>query len=52
MQLRPEFSVETISGFLDIDLEYYVKVDYQIVQEVVDAIGKVQIEVPFNMKYK
>ena len=47
----PELSVETISDFLDIDLEYYVKVDYQIVKEVVDAIGKVQIEVPFNMKY-
>jgi LCP family protein required for cell wall assembly len=47
----PELSVETISNFLGIDLEYYVKVDYQIVQDVVNAIGGVEFDVPMNMKY-
>ncbi len=47
----PELSVETISDFLAIDLEYFVKVDYQIVQDVVNAIGGVTVDVPLNMKY-
>ncbi|NLL81040.1 MAG: LCP family protein [Tissierellia bacterium] len=48
----PELSIETIKDFLAVDLEYYVKLDYQIVQDVVDAIGGVEIEVPFLMSYK
>ncbi|WFA08117.1 LCP family protein [Tissierella sp. Yu-01] len=47
----PELSIDTIRDFLGIDLEYYVKVDYQIVQDVVEAIGGVEIDVPMNMKY-
>lgn len=46
-----DLAVETIKDFLSIDLKYYVKVDYQIVQDVVDAIGGVDIDVPMNMKY-
>ncbi|WP_422485537.1 LCP family protein [Gudongella sp. DL1XJH-153] len=48
----PEYSVEVVQNLLDIDLEYYVKVDYQIVQDVVNSIGGVTVEVPFNMKYR
>lgn len=47
----PDLTLKTISDFLAIDLEYYVKVDYQIVQDVVNAIGGVEIDVPLNMKY-
>ena len=46
-----EYSVEVVGNLLDIDLEYFVKVDYQIVQDVVNAIGGVTVEVPFNMRY-
>ncbi|MGM0395624.1 MAG: LCP family protein [Bacillota bacterium] len=46
-----EYAVEVVGALLDIDLEYYVKVDYQIVQDVVNAIGGVTVEVPFDMKY-
>lgn len=46
-----EATVEAVENLLGIDLEYYVKVDYQIVQDVVNAIGGVTVEVPFNMKY-
>ena len=46
-----EAAVEATANLLNIDLEYYVKVDYQIVQDVVNAIGGVTVEVPFNMRY-
>lgn len=46
-----DLSIETISDFLALDLKYYVKVDYKIVQEIVDKIGGVEIDVPLNMKY-
>ncbi len=46
-----EYAVEVVGNLLDIDLEYFVKVDYQIVQDVVNAIGGVTVEVPFNMRY-
>lgn len=47
-----ELALNTVREFLGIDLEYYVKVDYKIVVDVVDAIGGVKINVPFDMKYK
>ena len=47
----PELSLETVSDFLGIEIDYYVKVDYKIVQVVVDKIGGVEIDVPLNMKY-
>jgi LCP family protein required for cell wall assembly len=46
-----EAAVEAVRKLLGIDLEYYVKVDYKIVQDVVNAIGGVTVEVPFNMRY-
>lgn len=46
-----ELTMKTVRDFLNLDIDYYVKVDYKIVMEVVDAIGGVTIEVPRNMKY-
>lgn len=46
-----EDSVAAVRNLLGLDLEYYVKVDYQIVKDVVNAIGGVTIDVPFTMKY-
>jgi LCP family protein required for cell wall assembly len=46
-----EAALEAVEELLGLDLEYYVKVDYQIVQDVVNAIGGVTVEVPFNMRY-
>ncbi len=48
----PVYAVKVVGDLLDIDLEYFVKVDYQIVQDVVNSIGGVTVEVPFNMKYR
>lgn len=46
-----EGSIKAVKNLLGIDLEYYVKVDYQIVKDVVNAIGGVTIDIPFTMKY-
>lgn len=47
-----ELTMDTVREFLGIDLDYYVKIDYSVVKDVVDAIGGVKIDVPFDMKYK
>ncbi|HSH36806.1 LCP family protein [Schnuerera sp.] len=47
----PDLSVKAVKDLLSIDLEYYVKVDYKIVEEVVDLMDGVEIEVPMDMKY-
>jgi len=44
-------AVDTVRDLLNIDLNYYVAVDYKAVKEIVDAIGGVKIDVPRNMKY-
>lgn len=47
----PDLTLKTVEDFLGIDLDYYVKIDYKIVKDVVDAIGNVTIDVPINMTY-
>lgn len=47
----PDLSVKAVKDLLGIDLEYYVRVDYKIVEEVVDLIGGVEVDVPMDMKY-
>ncbi len=44
-------TMETVNDFLNLDTEYYVKVNYEAVKEVVDAIGGVEVDVPRRMKY-
>lgn len=44
-------TLEAVNKFLDLDLEHYVKLDYKAVKEIVDAIGGVDIYVPFDMVY-
>lgn len=47
----PELSVKAVKDLLGIDLEYYVKVDYNVVREFVNLIDGVEIDVPMDMKY-
>lgn len=47
----PELTIKTVRDFLGIDLDYFVKVDYNIVTDAVDAIGGVDIDVPQRMYY-
>lgn len=46
-----DLTLETVREFLDIELDYYVKVNYEAVREVVNYIGGVEIDVPRRMKY-
>ena len=47
-----DLTMSTVSDFLNLDLDYYVKVDYNVVIDIVDAIGGLKLEVPFLMEYK
>ncbi|MFO7886985.1 MAG: LCP family protein [Eubacteriales bacterium] len=47
----PEGLVRAVSNLLDTKIDYYVLVDYEGVEAVVDLIGGVEVDVPFRMKY-
>ena len=48
----PALTMKSLRDFLNLDIDYYVKVDYKAVMAIVEAIGGVDIDVPRNMKYK
>lgn len=48
----PSLTMDSVQDFLNLDIDYYVKVDYKVVMGIVEAIGGVEIDVPFNMKYR
>ncbi|MDO4594924.1 MAG: LCP family protein, partial [Tissierellia bacterium] len=41
-----ELTMQTIRNFLGIDLDYYVQVDFEAVQKIVDALGGFDYDVP------
>ncbi|MDO4282681.1 MAG: LCP family protein [Clostridia bacterium] len=43
--------VEEVQKLLDTDIDYYVIFDTELVTKIVDEIGGVEVEVPFEMKY-
>lgn len=47
-----DLAMETVQEFLGVEVDYYVKVDFKGIQEIVDAIGGVEIDVPVNMNYE
>lgn len=47
----PYLAMKTVKDFLNLDLEYYVTVDYLAVREIVNAIDGVDIDVPRRMYY-
>ncbi|MFA5523927.1 MAG: LCP family protein [Tissierellales bacterium] len=47
----PELSVSAVKELLGISLDYYVRVDYKIVEDLVELIDGVEIDVPMDMKY-
>lgn len=40
---------KTIENFLDINIDYYVKINFKGVVQMVDTLGGVPIEVPYNL---
>lgn len=47
----PNLSVDAVRDLLDVDLDYYVTVDFRAVKTIVDAIGGVHLDIPRDMKY-
>lgn len=44
--------MQTVRDFTNLDVDYYVRVDYNAVKAIVDAIGGVEIEVTEPMHYE
>ncbi|PAV31285.1 transcriptional regulator [Virgibacillus profundi] len=42
-------SIETVENFLDVPVDYYVELNFKAFIEVVDAIGGINYNVPFDM---
>ncbi len=47
----PSLLVETVEKLFNIKINHYVRINYRSVEEVVDALGGIEIDVPMNMKY-
>ena len=46
-----ELTIKTIEEFLDIEIDHYVKVDFEVVQQMIDIIGGIELDVPNRMYY-
>lgn len=45
-------TVESIENLFDIHIDYYVKMNFYAFMDVVDALGGIEVEVPYNIKEK
>jgi LCP family protein required for cell wall assembly len=43
--------MHTISELLDVPIDYYVKINYEGLKAVVDVLGGIEMDVPFDMNY-
>lgn len=41
--------INTIQNFLDVNIDYYVKINFKGVVKLVDALGGVDVDVPYNL---
>lgn len=46
-----ESAVATTEKFLNIPIDYYVKVDFNSLKQIVNAVGGVDVNVPFSFSY-
>lgn len=47
----PELTVRAVNNLLDMNIKHYVRVDYNLVNEVVETLGGVEVDVPMDMYY-
>lgn len=47
----PALAIKTIEKMLGIKINYYARIDYAAFRQCIDAIGGVDVEIPFNMDY-
>ncbi|MEK3888468.1 LCP family protein [Bacillus sp. FSL K6-3431] len=43
----PKATIETVEDLLDIPVDYYVRLDFEAFMEIVDALGGINIDVPY-----
>ncbi|WP_068675305.1 LCP family protein [Oceanobacillus sp. Castelsardo] len=43
-------TIDTVESLLDIPIDYYVKVNFEAFMEVVDAVGGITVDVPYEFK--
>lgn len=43
---------ETVEDFLDVKIDYYATVDYKAVERLVDAVGGIEVDIPFDYSYE
>lgn len=44
----PRATIETVEDLLEIPVDYYVRLDFEAFMEVVDALGGIEVEVPYT----
>lgn len=47
----PYAAIDTLRNFTNVDFTNYVAIDYKGVKEIVDIIGGIEVDVPFDMDY-
>lgn len=47
-----ELAEKTVEDFLDISVDYYATVDYNAVKRLVDAVGGIEVDIPFDYTYE
>ncbi|WLR41499.1 LCP family protein [Bacillus carboniphilus] len=43
-----ENTIETVENFLDIPVDYYVTINFEAFKEIVDGVGGITVDVPFD----
>ncbi len=43
-----DLAVDTVEDFLDIPVDYYVKLNFDAFVEIIDALGGVELDIPFS----
>lgn len=44
----PRATIETVEDLLEIPVDYYIRLDFEAFMEVVDALGGIEVEVPYT----
>lgn len=48
----PKATVETVEELFDVPVDYYVKLNFQAFTEIVDSLGGIEFDVPYDLKEK
>lgn len=43
--------VKSVEGLTGVPIHYYVQIDYDAVESIVDAVGGIEVQIPQNMNY-